>query len=331
MQNTMLENGLDFILDAVRQLKLYKETEDEEEKSRALKYCLLHLWPGIELVMKARIYLENWAYIFSDIDKANKQNLHNGEFITIDYAKCIVRLKNLCNISLSPDDQKAFKELKDIRNQTEHFTSKASEEAIESRINHALTATVNFLKNSYIEFSSPSIVDIREDSLGGLTSKEEKYIEEINIAVGELDDQHLGAVELARTRACEVTCEDELVECPMCKEHTLVIGDGRCHCFLCGHEGDGESVAEEYLSSVKGLDEYHNAKDGEEYPLFQCPECGKYSFVKNERKYICFSCRAMYPLNEVGFRNDCGAPYIKYDADDDIGLCQGCLDNRVSD
>ena len=58
MHSTMMENGLDFILDAAIKLKDSEETQDFIEKRQDIKYSLLHLLSGIELVMKARLYIE---------------------------------------------------------------------------------------------------------------------------------------------------------------------------------------------------------------------------------------------------------------------------------
>ena len=69
----MMANGLDFILNAAEQLVVAEKSMDVKERGRAYKYSLLHLSAGIELLMKSRLYIENWTYIVADIDKIDRK------------------------------------------------------------------------------------------------------------------------------------------------------------------------------------------------------------------------------------------------------------------
>lgn len=108
MHESMLENGLDFILDAANLLKNAEDASDAEEKEKALKYSMLHLSSGIELMMKFRLYIDNWTYIFADMNKADKHKLNSGDLITVDYERCIERLYSLCNVKISDNNKRYF-------------------------------------------------------------------------------------------------------------------------------------------------------------------------------------------------------------------------------
>ena len=110
MADTMLENGLDFILNAAEKLVTAENSRDKIEKEKAYKYSLLHLSAGIELLMKSRLYIENWTYIVADIDKIDRKKFEVGDFVSVDYARCIERLKKLCGIEILDDDKQALLE-----------------------------------------------------------------------------------------------------------------------------------------------------------------------------------------------------------------------------
>ena len=57
MNYSLLENGLDFILDAAQKLSELNDSDlDDKDSQRLIKYALLHLSAGIELVFKYRLF-----------------------------------------------------------------------------------------------------------------------------------------------------------------------------------------------------------------------------------------------------------------------------------
>ena len=327
----MLENGLDFILDAAKQLRTAEETKDDNKKRQAIKYSLLHLLSGVELVMKHRLFIENWAYVFSDINKAKRADLKDGRLKTVEYSKCIERLENLCGVELTDDDKRTFEDLRVKRNCIEHFKTSDTLKAIYATINRALTATLRFLKENTGEFENPSIIDIKETIPKGLSGTEKKLLEEIITIASTLEEHHQDAIKLASgvIEQSGLCTQDEIIECPSCKERFLVPGieNERCRCFLCGFQADGKETASQYLSNVEGIDGYRTVKYGGVYPLYICPDCGRQSFIRARNKYICFSCRAFYRLDEISFCSECGEAYCK--VEDDCGLCHNCIQIRI--
>ncbi len=331
MHGTMMENGLDYILDSVAKLKHYDDSKDPDEKRNDIKYSLLHLLSGIELVLKARLYVENWTYIFSRMDDADRNKLEAGNFNSIEFSKCIDRLERVCGVTIGEKDKKAFLDLKETRNKVEHFFVNESVEAVRSKIDKALAAVISFITNNYDVFNDSPIIDIRKEENGALSDTEKRYIEEINTKVAELASQYQKALDLAIKRAESVIQLEDLMICPNCGENVLVINDddadNSCHCYFCNYVDNGATTARKFVSNVLRLDEYRTIKDGGEYPLYTCPDCGNNSLVRTDEGYVCFSCRMKYAKDEISECEECGELYTCNDDIDD-GLCDNCKEWR---
>ena len=135
---SLLENGLDFIESALNYL-LRKERESD------LKYAVLHLSSGTELVLKHRLVLEHWTLIYKDVSKANLQSFITGDFISLDQDECISRLQNISEMELSKSAKDELKNLKAKRNKFIHFTSEESITALKSSFYKVLNVVVDFI------------------------------------------------------------------------------------------------------------------------------------------------------------------------------------------
>lgn len=328
---TMLENGLDFVIDAILHLK-QAEQDNCKNKEQEIKYSLLHLSSGIELILKSRLFREHWTYIFSDMNKANRQDLNNGSFRSVESGVLIERLERLCDVQVDKESKKVLENLRRLRNQMEHFTIKDNFPAVESCINNSLGAINKFITENYNDFTSPISISFKDDDEKfGLTKQEEKLIEELIKCTAELKEHYEDALKMATAKAKDESLLEELVECPSCKEKFLRCNydNNKCHCFFCTYEEEGEKVANEYLNVIQGLNKYEIVKDGGEYPLYECPECGSYSFVNIDGRYTCFSCGMYYDEDEIAFCNECGTLYIK--EEDDLELCPSCIKYKMAE
>lgn len=332
MKFTMLENGLDFIISAILHLK-NAEKKDCTNRDLEIKYSLLHLSSGIELLLKSRLHREHWTYIFADMNKAKKEDLKKGSFKSVDSATIIDRLGRLCNININKDSKDAFENLRRLRNQMEHFTIKENFPSIEACIHKALNAITDFIVKNYNDFTSPLIMYLKEDDANdefGLTEREDQMIKKLIECTSELKDHYDNALKIAFAKAKDEVVLEELVKCPSCKEKLLKCNyndSNTCQCFFCTYKEDGEKAADEYLSSIQGLNEYTIVKDGGKYPLYECSECGKSSMVNADEKYICFHCGTYFDEHELSFCSECGMLYLKND--DDLEICSSCMDYKL--
>src|ERR1700682_2110385 len=84
---SLLENGLDFVLSSLESLTLASAVGPSiggaapnavSGQKRHLKYALLHLCSGVELVFKERIRQEYWQLLSADPEKSDSQEERNG-------------------------------------------------------------------------------------------------------------------------------------------------------------------------------------------------------------------------------------------------------------
>src|SRR5450759_2719762 len=95
LQLSMLENGLDFILSGLKYI-------GSPSSKFALKYAVLHLSAGIELVLKDRLRREDWTQIFVKPEDATEEKLKSGNFKSVNLYQCLERLEEHCPVDL-PD------------------------------------------------------------------------------------------------------------------------------------------------------------------------------------------------------------------------------------
>ena len=334
MKFTMLENGLDFVLDAIHRLEIAEQNNiDDHEKEKQLKYSLLHISSGIELILKSRLFNEHWTYIFSDMNKANKNDLNNGSLRSVESNDVIERLQRLCGIGLSDNDKRELKNLREMRNRIEHFQlSGNSIFQIEARVNKSIHIIMEFIKEHYEGFYYRNgISGDKDGEIKKLSAGEEELIRQISQSASKLKKHYEDAINMARA-SIEALLE-ELVMCPQCNEEFLWCGrpnEGNSKCLFCGYEREGKEVAEEYINNVLGINEYETVKHGGEYPLYECFECGKDSLIYDERlcKYQCFSCGTHYDKERIGRCIECGCLYTISLSNEDIDLCPSCMDYK---
>lgn len=310
----LLENGLDFVLSSANQLKLLIHTEEENTKKRLLKYSLLHLFSGIELILKYRLLHEHWTYVYADMNKADKQAFLSGDFKdfkSISCDKVFERLSKLCNIEIKQHHKDEVNKLKNLRNRTMHFEVSGNVNAIEGHINKNITFIIRFISD-HLPFSN--LLD------------EQALLSEIKSVLKELTNHYNNAILLAKIAAKEKGLLGFLNTCIECGEKFLYISEGTGECIFCNEKYDGEGLARLYLAK-QGIYEYSTVKDGGEYPCYTCPECNRHSFVVlyGDDFAQCFTCETQYAISEITFCSCCNEPYIGSGV-----MCSSCWEYRLS-
>ena len=90
-----------------------------------------------------------------------------------------------------------------------------------------------------------------------------------------------------------------------------------------------EDAAKQFINQELGISEYACAKDGGEFPLYQCPECGEEQLAydaKNE-KFHCFHCDEDYTSEKLTFCTRCGSLTSKNEMD----ICKNCVDDMMEE
>lgn len=314
---TMFENGLDFILSSLEYLINAEEEAIEEKKMRNLKYSILNLSSGTELILKSRLYSEHWTYIFQDMNKANRKDLVKGKIKSVDSNTTIDRLGRLCDITFNEEEKDQLRTLRETRNKIEHYEVKENLLSVQSIVNKVLTILFNFISSNDEKLYSSDIEQFE---------KEKNINQLIILKLSKIQEHYKSAVKMA-----EVSVKNSMyncVVCPKCTEKVLIIGEpeGESNCYLCRYKSTGEKVAWDYINSFLSINEYELATKGGEYPLYNCPNCASNSFVLDD-KYICFSCGEIYDIDDISKCWDCGELYTKRE-DDSLNICSTCYEYR---
>ncbi|WP_163537305.1 hypothetical protein [Gracilibacillus sp. YIM 98692] len=307
----LLKNGLDFILSSISYL-----TEGFGDSD--LKYGVLHLSAGVDLIFKHRLSKEHWSLIFQDIQQANGDKLKTGRFNSVDSATCIKRLENICNVSFAEKETQQLRKLRETRNQLEHFYTTEDSRPIQSRAIKVMNLILDFV-NKQIESEDidGDIKDLLETLRYSLREFEDLVDERMKKIKNQLDTYK------------DITA---VTFCPACYQQSLVIDDGP-FCLYCGNRGKGSEIATHYIEEILGINQYRVVKDGGEFPQYLCEDCGDETLVYTlsefeDTAWICFLCGISHDEGQIGQCISCGQVYAKNE--EDIGMCGNCIDNRIS-
>ncbi len=83
--------------------------------------------------------------------------------------------------------------------------------------------------------------------------------------------------------------------------------------------------AKEYIENELGINEYRCVKDGGEFPLYECPECGEEQLAYNVEKGIfhCFACDESFTTDDISFCERCGSLMRR---DNEFPVCSNCIE-----
>ncbi len=298
----LLENGFDFILSSLMYVAKPRTKSD-------LKYAILHLCAGMELILKERLRREHWSLLFEDINKANIRDFETGSFRSVSFGTCIDRLKGICNISVSLDNKKPLLfNFREKRNRLEHFGIVSSKEALTGSTAQVLSILLDFINGELLpnDFSK-----IERELLNQLRSKLSEFQNFVKRRLEQIDPDIKKA-------------EKELykVQCPTCYQETFILGNDNPYCLFCTYSTKPEFAAEEW--------------DGGTYLPDVCPECGRETLVdigpsgsqSKQDQYICFACGQAWKESSMNECMTCGNLYLV--EEDDCGICPNCIEYQMS-
>jgi len=302
---TLLGNGLDFIESAMSKFKSATSKQD-------LKYGILHLSSGIELVLKTRLEKEHWALIFKNIDKASLIDWFHGDFESVTHKMCIDRLIKICEIKISDSEIEKLNVFRKMRNKYEHYTSLDNPEALRSQSAKVLGFVLDF-----IDRELPDAIESEENK--SVMDKIRKQLSEFESFVCERMEEIQGRLESA-----SIT-----IPCPVCSQLALV-NDENYVCYFCNTKFSLEDLVREFQSHG-----YCSVKEENSSTLFVCPECELESLMyfspddleKDDGCYVCLSCGQHWELEEVTKCLRCDAPIPK--TNDEI--CSTCKEYLAED
>lgn len=303
LQFTLLSNGLDFIISALEYLS-------GNPTQRDLKYAVLHLCSGIELVLKYRLENEHWSLIFPKVDKATKESYESGDFNSVSYDECLTRLSGICGIEISDAEKKQLEGFRKRRNRLEHFGLSDSYEAVVASTSNALSFIIDFVTKE-IDPEEPEIETIAE-----IRKNLSEFKRFVTDRLSQIEAQ-LHGYSFVST-------------CNHCLQETTVVGDN-VSCLFCGHHfKNSKEAAHEYVNDILGESQYEAATQGGEWPVYRCPECWNETLVHdNAERFICFDCGEKWDNGDMVFCDSCGSPFQTHE--DGQFMCGDCFEHRLGD
>lgn len=248
---TLPDNALDYLLNAIEQL--------EQRTERSLKYSILHLFAGIELLLKERIFREHWSLIFQDIKHASKTRLNSGDFKTVDFDTSTARLINIAGVNLPKQQLHHVNSLRQLRNRIQHFHITIEQTEATSRLAQGINFAINFITSEM-----PDLNTSRKTELDKIHEGLATFNEYVSYRSNEIRNDLKAFV---RT-----------VWCPRCDQETLGLGNGNPLCLFCG-------FTDEPFEAMK-------VAAGDDV-IGHCPDCGgpmgEYASLVGEL-FICFCC-----------------------------------------
>jgi hypothetical protein len=305
MKLTLIENALDFILSAIKYAKV--------DEARSLKYAVLHLSDGVELILKEKLRREHWSLLFADVNKASESALTAGEFKSVDFDECIERLEGISGLDMTSHTS-LLKLLRRHRNRLQHFEYKGSKDEVMSILVKTWGFVLDFLHDQLPDIVSGQAATI--DEIKDLMIENEGFVRERLASVQKAIDNFK-------------VNSDAILKCPQCLQPTLLIPGGHNpNCLFCRYSASPEEAVEDWCVQFFGM---QSPKERAMNPdRFTCPECGQHTLIQQEFAdanppdpgWVCFNCGKAWDYDGIRFCDWCNEPYGC--AEDDLGMCADC-------
>lgn len=303
IQLDLLENGLDFISNSLDPL-LKAESEHE------LKYSILHLHAGVELIIKEILRKEHWSLIFEKIETADKAKLQTGDFVSVNNATSLTRLRNICQIQFEPNELANLEALRKKRNIIEHFVFHNNPNELRSIASEVLIVVLKLIDENLDAASISFQAKINLDNIRRKSSDFTEFADRIMLKI--------------KTRLVDLSKEYEIIKCPECFQKSFVLNE-ELICLFCNYTDNPPAVAKAYIENIMRISEYYEVTQGGYFPLEYCPECGAHALVPLDDGYKCFSCLNKWKHGELENCGRCNSLYLP--GKSDMGMCESCMDN----
>jgi ssDNA-binding Zn-finger/Zn-ribbon topoisomerase 1 len=315
----VVNNGLDFLGSAVEHLA--------QDDPRALRYAALHLAASIETLLKARLSREHWTLVVADIRAARRDKYETGNFVSVGTEEAIKRLDHVANVTISIEDRERIQNLTKIRNQVAHFAHvDRNSLATQATVARAMDALIRFIEREL----APGAPD---DERVTIDSALVVVIEQIRL-IDMMVRERMNSLKPEVAQA-----EFPVVTCPECEQDAYIFRDGQNgKCLFCGYDRDGAVAAIHYAENVLNESEYTTVKDGGEWIVHYCLNCGKMASVEGimtvasvEANYGCFACGYYAGEEELERCERCGEWTHSSQEPDSASICSNCTDWMMAD
>ena len=212
----LLENGIDSISHGIDH---YLEG-NKDKKEWNFKYAILHIFQGIELILKEKLYRINQILIYSNIDTEI-----NDTSYTVSFGKLGVRLRN-AGIIFQIEWLNTLREIQKIRNLIQHKEFSLDIGEIKAIIGESIEFLINFMRK---ELSIELRDYLQGEKYELLIEMIDFYEEKLKIAKEKVQE-HFDRLSPKEAMMIEV------LHCPECNQKTVVVerqGQDSSICYFC--------------------------------------------------------------------------------------------------
>ncbi|WP_394614527.1 hypothetical protein JNUCC0626_32230 [Lentzea sp. JNUCC 0626] len=319
-----LANALDYLRDGAGRL-------GETPSPSDLKYAVLHLHAGVEVLVKYRLVCDDWRLILApESVEASEQQFKAGDFRSIGLGKALKKLKDDAGISLTNGQRNAANALERFRNQLQHYGLVSTAEAVESQTTKVLGFVLDF-----IDQHLP--IDVLRDD------------RDAEVLTTMLDDlrQKLSRIEhlvQQRMQHLQPALKGSPSWCPDCglpavlmssAEHphpVNVPAHSEPRCAFCTRRWDSLKYYVDDFTGIRlGLSVHTAVTEGGDYPIDWCPECDEellvwFDAATGERRpnptWRCFACENTFNDNCPR----CGRAVDNPEIATETKLCRECIE-----
>ncbi|MEK7993463.1 MAG: hypothetical protein AAB403_06620 [Planctomycetota bacterium] len=237
-----------------------------QDQREQWKFAILHLTTALELILKARLAMEDHRLLVVGKTPVSDRQFDEGDFRSVGIEDCVERLARNTRFSLRNQQRQVLSSLQSLRNRVAHYIDPSDTVAVKAAVGAGL--------NLFIEINNAEFRD--EDPYGARTMSElvvelHKHEDFVKERLSSLSER-LRSATRPRTHYTD--------ECSFCLQDAAIIDGDEVRCLFCGHGMATREFAE--LRSDNGTVE-------------ACPKCGRPSIAKHQWKdreptYECFCC-----------------------------------------
>lgn len=321
-----LRNGLDYLQDAVERLC-------GTPGSRDLKYAVLHLHAGIEVLVKFRLICDDWRLVLTEESAGTtEQQFNEGEFRSIGVGLALKRLQELDGITFSASQKKAAVAVERLRNQFQHHGLTSTTQAVEAQSAKALAFIVDFLdKHVRTEPQlTPADRALFDQTLPGIRA----LLGKIAAFVEHRMERIRPALDAGTTWWCP-DCGQlaVLAQSAAFGPPVAILAHTEPRCAFCTRQWPSRA---EYMDAFTGsVSLYEAVTTGGEPPTEPCPDCGQDLLVWFDPDTgelavgmfaRCFGCQAEF--DDRCWR--CNRPAVAPAGKEEGTVCGDCWDEMMS-
>lgn len=315
MLDRLVENAIDFLIDAVNRLR------------ESPKYSIISFHSAVELFLKARLMAEHWTLVVARRQEPDWSKFESGDFQSVSLEEAAVRLEKVVKSGLSQKELKVFREVSNHRNKTVHFYHAAHTEDEQNSLlrevaqrqlvawyflHRLITAQWKDVFFPWAEQISKIDQELRglQEFLDVVFENEKENLAKL-AADGmvirtcpscgfqsQVHENTVGVVYASSCVVCGLEQKTVQIPCPDCDEKVVFEGEGYSRCSSCRRSFEPEDLAE-FL--VDGGAAHVAASEGDDsYDPGNCSNCdGYHTVIRTEHdQFLCLCCFGFFELME---------------------------------